>query len=88
MSQRHFSLTLENDVADLFGESPEQIAQSLVEAGVLDLLRRHVISRGRAAEILGLNFEEFLRLSNAAGIPYFDWTEADIELEFQAIDRP
>jgi hypothetical protein len=27
-------------------------------------------------------------LSNAAGIPYFDWTEADIEQEMQAIDRP
>jgi predicted HTH domain antitoxin len=88
MSQRHLSLTLEPDVADLFGDSPKQIAQSLLEAGVLDLYRRHVISCGRAAEILGLNFEEFLRLSNAAGIPYFDWTEADIELELQAIDRP
>ena len=66
MSQRHLSLTLEPDVADLFGDSPEQIAQSLLEAVVLDLYRRHVISRGRAAEILGLNFEEFLRLSNAA----------------------
>lgn len=88
MTQRQLSLTLENDVADLFGESPEQIARSLLEAGVLDLYRRHVISRGRAAEILGLSFEEFLRLSNAAGVPYFDWTEGDVELESQAIDRP
>ena len=86
MSQRQLSLTLENDVADLFGDSPEQIAQHLLEAGVLDLYRRHVISRGRAAEILGLNFEEFLRLSNAAGVPCFHWTEDDIEQELQAID--
>ena len=50
MSQRHLSLTLENEVADLFGENSEQIAQTLLEAGVLDLYRRHVISRGRAAE--------------------------------------
>ena len=88
MSQTRLSLTLEPDVADLFGDSPEQIARNLLEAGVLDLYRRHVISRGRAAEILGLNFEEFLRLSNAAGIPYFDWTEADIEQELRAINRP
>ena len=88
MSQRQISLTLENDVADLFGDSPEQITQHLLEAGVLVLYRRHVISRGRAAEILGLSFEEFLRLSSAAGIPYFDWTEADIEQELQAINRP
>jgi predicted HTH domain antitoxin len=88
MSQRHFSLTLENDVADLFGENPEQITQSLVEAGVLDLFRRHVISRGRAAEILGLNYVEFLQLSNAAGIPYFDWDDENIEQELRAIDLP
>ncbi len=88
MSQRHFSVTLENDVADLFGESPEQITQSLVEAGVLDLFRRHVVSRGRAAEILGLNYVEFLQLSNAAGIPYFDWDEDNIEQELRAINLP
>ncbi|MDQ2654779.1 MAG: UPF0175 family protein [Chloroflexota bacterium] len=88
MSRRHFSLTLEPDVADLFGDSPEQIAQSLLEAGVLDLYRRHVISRGRAAEILGLNFEEFLRLSNAAGIPHFDFDAEDIEYELRAARRP
>lgn len=88
MSQRHFSFTLENDVADLFGESPEQVTQSLVEAGVLDLFRRHVISRGRAAEILGLNHVEFLQLSNAAGIPYFDWDEDNIEQELRAINLP
>ena len=62
--------------------------QHLLEAGVLDLYRRHVISRGRAAEILGLTFEDFLRLSNAAGIPYFHWTEDDIEQELLAIDLP
>ena len=88
MSQRQISLTLENDVADLFGDSPEQITQHLLEAGVLDLYRRHVISRGRAAEIQGLSFEDFLRLYSAAGIPYFDWNEADIEQELQAINRP
>ena len=84
MSQRHLSLTLEPDVADLFGDSPEQIAHNLLEAGVLDLYRRHVISRGRAAEILGLNFEEFLRLSNTAGIPHFDFDTEDIEYELRA----
>ncbi|MCA9879433.1 MAG: UPF0175 family protein [Thermomicrobiales bacterium] len=88
MSQRRLSITLEPEVADLFGDSPEQIVQNLMEAGVLDLYRRHVISRGRAAEILGLNFEEFLRLSNAAGIPHFDWDEANIEQELRAIDLP
>ncbi|MCB0114558.1 MAG: UPF0175 family protein [Caldilineaceae bacterium] len=88
MGQRQLSLTLEPDVADLFGDSPEQIARHLLEAGVLDLLRRHVISRGRAAEILGLNFVEFLQLSNAAGIPYFDWDDDNIEQELRAIDLP
>jgi hypothetical protein len=52
------------------------------------LYRRHVISRGRAAEILRLNFEEFLRLSNATGIPYFDFDAEDIEYELRAARRP
>ncbi|MFT4040490.1 MAG: UPF0175 family protein [Thermomicrobiales bacterium] len=87
MSQTTVVITLEADVADLFGETPEQIARFLLEAGVLDLFRRQVISRGRAAEILGLNFEEFLQLSNAAGIPHFDFDAEDIEYELRAINR-
>lgn len=88
MSQRQYTFILENEVANLFGESPEQVTQSLLEAGVVDLFRRHVISRGRAAEILGLDYVEFLRLSNAVGIPYFDWDEDNIEQELRAINLP
>ena len=72
MSLIQIDITLDADVAGLFGETPEQVSSVLLEAGVLDLYRRHVISRGRAAEILGLGYLEFLQLSNAAGIPYFD----------------
>lgn len=88
MSQVQIDITLDADVADLFGETPEQVARFLLEAGVLDLFRRHVISRGRAAEILGLGYVEFLQLSNATGIPHFDWDAEDIEYELRAANRP
>lgn len=88
MSQVQIDITLDADVADLFGETPEQVARFLLEAGALDLLRRRVISRGRAAEILGLGYLEFLQLLNAAGIPYVDWDAEDIEYELRAANRP
>lgn len=59
----------------------------MLESTVVELFRQCVFSRGRAAEALGLNLVEFLQLSNAGKIPYFDWDEEDIAQELRAINR-
>lgn len=88
MNQRDITISLDDYLAGLLGETPEQISRRVTECVVVDLYRQHIISRGRAAEALGLNFGEFLQLSNAGKIPYFDWDEEDIAVELRAIDRP
>ena len=87
MRQRDISIKLDEQLADLLGETPELISRRVLESVIVDLFRQHVISRGRAAEALGLNLEEFLQLSNAGKIPYFDWDEEDFARELRAINR-
>jgi predicted HTH domain antitoxin len=48
------------------GEDPER---AVLEATVLELFRRGELSRGRAAELLGVDLLAFLRLASARGIP-------------------
>lgn len=85
MSQILISLT--HEVADLFGDTPEQIERHVHEVLILDLYRRHVISAGRAAKILGMGKVAFTRWSGSLGIPIFDTTPEDWANQLQAIEK-
>lgn len=79
-------ITVDESIGELLGESPEQIERSALEIIVLDLYRRHVISVGRAAEILDVDLLSFIRWSGARGVPYFDLSDEDLEQERRAIE--
>lgn len=85
MSQ--IQITLGDDVVDLVGGSLEQIERHVHEVLVLDLYRRHVISAGRAAEILGMEKLTFIGWSGSQGIPIFDTTPEDWSNQLQAIEK-
>jgi predicted HTH domain antitoxin len=78
---------LDKDVIELLGDSPEQIERAALEIIVLDLYRRHEISGGRAAELLGLEKLAFIRWSGSLGIPYFDMTPEQWEHEVRSIKK-
>ncbi len=80
-------LNIPEDVADLLGNSAEQINRRALEMIVLQLYRRHDISGGRAAELLKLDKWAFIRWAGELGIPYFDTTPEDWERERRAIEK-
>lgn len=84
MSQ--IQITVDDSISELLGGSPEEIERAALEIIVLDLYRRHVISVGRAAEILSLDLLSFIRWSGARGVPYFDLTDEDLDEELRAIE--
>jgi hypothetical protein len=79
------AINIDLEVAALLGDSQEEIEQNALEIIVLDLYRRHTISAGRAAEILGLDELAFIRWSGSLGIPFFDTTPDDWETQLRAI---
>jgi hypothetical protein len=85
MSQ--IQITVDESVTELLGDSPEQIERTALEIIVLDLYRRHVISGGRAAEILNLDLLTFIRWSGSLGIPYLDMTSEEWQQELRVLDK-
>lgn len=77
---------IDEDVTGLLGDSPNQIEQHVMESIVLELYRRHEISAGRAAELLGRDEFAFIRWSGTLGIPYFDTTPEDWAQQLRVID--
>lgn len=63
------------DVQDLVSYVERERARmprSVLESCVLGAFQRGVLSRGRAAELLGLSLRDFLRFASAEGIPVLD----------------
>ena len=48
---------------------------------VLELYRRHQLSSGKAAELLGTSRWEFIHYASRRGIPFFDLAQDEIDEE-------
>ena len=62
--------------------SAEDGARELI---VTELHRRGALSRGRAAELLGVSLKNFLRHAGRLGIPFVDSTEDEWEAEKRSV---
>lgn len=66
---------------------PEPIERQALELMVLELYRRHTISAGRAAEILGKDKVSFIQWSGKLGIPYFDLSAEELQAELKTFEQ-
>jgi len=64
-------LDLDADIVALLEGKDRSIQQAARELIVLELYREGQLSGGRAAEILHLSREGFIRFASERGIPYF-----------------
>jgi hypothetical protein len=78
-------IEIDEDVLGLLGESTEQIERHALEMIVLELYRRHSLSAGRAAMLLGMDKLSFIRWSGSLGIPYIDLTAEELREELEIL---
>ncbi len=74
-----------DDLVAYFGDTPEVAERKVRETLVLDLLRRHDVSSGRAAELLGVDRLAMMRLQSANGIPVFDLDPEELATEVRIL---
>jgi predicted HTH domain antitoxin len=70
-------------VLERFGKPVELLARELI---VVELYRREAVSRGRAAELLGMPLRDFLDLTSRLGIPYVTYTKEEWAEEMRSVD--
>ena len=67
----------------------EEIEAKVKEALVMELLREHRLSQGKASEILGLDRHELLELMTKYRVPVIDLTPKELKSELQkSLPRP
>jgi predicted HTH domain antitoxin len=62
------TIQISDELAQLLGPD-ERLPRAFTEAVVLEFFREHRISAGKAAELLGLSYREFLSLLQTKDIP-------------------
>ena len=78
-------LTLDLELPDdLLAQFPEnEIAAKAREALVMELLREHRLSQGKAAELLGVDRHDFFELMTRYHIPAIDLTPEELKRELE-----
>jgi predicted HTH domain antitoxin len=72
---------LDADVVALLEEINRPAKQAARELIVLELYREGVVSSGKAAELMALPRDAFIRRAGALGIPYFQITNEELRRE-------
>lgn len=82
-------LDLHEDLVTLLREAKPgaSLEQAALEAIVLELYRRRIMSSGKAAELLAMRLVDFIVYASRLGIPYLDMTEEEWEQEMRASDE-
>lgn len=74
-----------DDLIAALGVEPAAVPRALAEAAVLELYRRHDVSAGYAAVLLGMDKWAFIRRAGELGIPYVDMTVVELRREARRV---
>jgi predicted HTH domain antitoxin len=81
------SVELDEDLVALLEELRRPAKEAARELIVLELYRQGEVSSGRAAQLLGMEREAFIRHASNQGIPYFQLQGEDLQRELDAIKK-
>jgi len=81
---KHVTVELPGDLLELLGSDEEAQREAKI-AVVLDLVRRGLISRAKAAELLGMTLWDLPGLLAQYRILWFDHSPEEIERDLEAL---
>lgn len=87
METMTLEIAVPRDLFAILGFSRPRAIEAIKEFSVLGLYQEGRISCGKAAELMGIRKREFVRLLARKGIPYFDYTDEELEEEFQTLNE-
>lgn len=77
-------IDLDQDLVAVLEELHRPVKEAARELIVLELYRQGELSSGKAAQLLGMEREDFIRHASAQGIPYFQLHGEELRRELEA----
>ncbi|HHT9133114.1 MAG TPA: UPF0175 family protein [Candidatus Tripitaka californicus] len=67
------------------GKTDKEAVRKVKQSAVLELLRKHKISQGKASEFLGINRNSLFDLMAKYNVPTFDLSSEELEQELSTL---
>lgn len=80
------TLDISSELIKLF-PSKKEAKTEVKQAMVFDLVRRGKISKGKAAELLGINLWDLPELLAQYDIPWFDYSPDDLKHDLEMLEK-
>jgi predicted HTH domain antitoxin len=78
---------LDAEITALLHTSNQTLQQTAQELIVLELYRRGTLASGKAANLLNMSRFDFIHHASRLGIPFFEMTQDEWEVERQLVER-
>lgn len=78
------TIEIPDEIINLLG-SEEEAVKEVKEALVLDLVRRGKVSKGKAAELVGISLWDLPDLLAKYRIPWFDYSKEDLQRDLDRL---
>ena len=88
IADKHFDIVLPEEVMAGFGWTAGEVSARVRKALVMELLRQHVISQGKAAELLQLNRWDLHEVMGRYKVPAIDLTPEELQQELTTVLKP
>ena len=88
MADKHFKVELPEEVVAGFGWQDAEVPSRMRETLVMELLRRHVISQGKAAALLGISRWDIFEVMGRYQVPAIDLTAEELKEELAKEIKP
>ena len=79
--QLHLELELPDEILEHIRD--DEIVAKAKEALIMELLREHIISQGKAAELLNISRHNLFDLMNKYRVPAIDLSEEELQQELR-----
>ncbi|MCR4405212.1 MAG: UPF0175 family protein [Candidatus Acetothermia bacterium] len=87
MASRKLELELPEEILPLLGKDPQEVSRRVLQSLILDLVRRGEITSSYGAEILGMNWQDFLSLMARYEVPLMNYDSREVKPELSALRR-
>jgi predicted HTH domain antitoxin len=81
VGEKSFEVSLPEEILSYWGWQEGDVARRVREALVMELLRKHEISQGKAAELLGVNRWDLFELMGHYEVPAIALTPEELQRE-------
>jgi predicted HTH domain antitoxin len=81
------TIQLDDDLVAILEREDGSLEEVAQESIVFELYRREAISQDRAAELLRMPLDDFIKRTSSLGIPYFTITPEELDAELALLLR-